>query len=593
MDAVKERFTSASRAAFPPGKACSPAGEARTRAGGPGSRAGKACLRAGLAAALLGTAALVAVDAHAASCAGLAGLALPNTTITAAHDVPAGTYTAPDGEVFTHLPAFCRVAATLAPSPDSKILIEVWMPSAGWNGRYEGTGNGGYAGTIVYGPLADGLQRGFAVANTDMGTSPSTVLNGDPLVGHPEKWADFGWRATHEMTVRSKEIIRAFYGTGPRYSYFTGCSTGGQQALSEAQRFPEDYDGIVGGAPGHNRTHLHMDFVWDYQVARKTAASLVPQAKLSVLNSAILAACSSQDGGLSTDAWLVDPRDCGFDPARLQCPGADAPSCLTAAQVQTVKALYDGPRNPRNGHLIYPGWPKGSEGLGITAFLESGESPTDPAFDSLFKWVFGPGWNALSFNFDSDVARVDQVLGPVLNATNPDLGPFRKRHGKLILFHGFDDGLVAPQDTIDYYNEVVAAGGGDDEEHEDGDGQALAKTRKYARLFMVAGMSHCGGGPGANVFNGDDNLGGPRDPDHDILSALVRWVEQGTAPQRLIATKYVNDTPAQGVAFTRPICPYPELPAYKGTGSTTDAASFACVKDERDFNQVAAPEYRR
>jgi feruloyl esterase len=548
-----------------------------------------AAVVAALAAIALGSGA-----SRAATCGSLTGLSLTDTTITAAQSVPAGTYTAPDGEVFTGLPAFCRVAATLTPAADSSILIEVWMPaSPGWNGRYEGTGNGGYAGTIVYGPLADGLQRGFAVANTDMGTAPSTTLNGDALVGHPQKWIDWGYRATHEMTVRSKQIIEAFYGQGAKFSYFTGCSTGGQQALSEAQRFPDDYDGIVGGSPGHNRTHLHTDFVWDFQVARKTPTSLVPQSKLTVVFGAILAACNTQDGGVSTDTWLVDPRDCGFDPASLQCPGADAPNCLTATQVQTMKAIYDGPRNPTNNHLIYPGWPKGSEGLGITGFLESGESATDPAFDSLFKWVFGTGWNALTFDFNLDMAKVDAVLGPILNATNPDLSAFRKHHGKLLLYHGFADGLVAGQDTIDYYNEVVAQAGGDDDSASDDGGNALRKTQKFARLFMVPGMSHCGGGPGANVFNGDDNLGGPRDADHDVLSALVKWVEQGVAPKKVIATKYVNDTPALGVAFTRPICPYPQFPHYDGSGNPDDAASFTCAVDENDFNETAAPEYRR
>jgi feruloyl esterase len=305
-----------------------------------------------------------------------------------------------------------------------------------------------------------------------------------------------------------------------------------------------------------------------------------------VLNQAIVAACNTQDGGVSTDTWLTDPRDCKFDPAALQCTGADAPACLTADQVQTMRAIYGGPRNPRTGHLIYPGLgPKGSEGVGITVLLEAGgfPAPTDALFDGLFKWVFGANWLASSFNFDSDMAKVDQVLRPILNATNPDLSAFERRHGKLILFHGFADGLLAPQDSINYYNEVVAQHGNDD--FDDGghgddvarhDDEALRKTQKFARLFMVPGMSHCGGGPGPNVFNGDDNLGGPQDPDHDIFSALVKWVEQGDAPEKIIATKFVNDNPASGVAFTRPICPYPQFPRYRGTGDTNDAASLDC-----------------
>jgi feruloyl esterase len=556
--------------------------------------------------------------AGTAICESLSGLSLPQTTITAAQSIPAGTFTAADGEVFTNLPAFCRIAATLSPSVDSSIRIELWMPVTGWNGRFEGTGNGGYAGTIAYPPMADGVQRGNAVANTDMGTAPSTVLNGDPLIGHPEKWIDFGYRATHEMTVRSKQIVEAFYGGNPKFSYFSGCSTGGQQALSEAQRFPDDYDGIVAGASAYNRTHLHTAVVWDFLAARKTAHSLVPQSKLAVLNQAIVAACNTQDGGVSTDNWLIDPRDCKFDPAQLQCKGADAATCLTADQVSTMRAIYGGPRNPRTNDRIYPGLgPRGSEGIGITALLEAGgfPLPTDALFDSLFKWVFGALWVPENFNFDSDMARVDEVLRPILNATNPDLSAFRQRHGKLIMFHGFADGLLAPQDSINYYSEVVAQQNGNGNKvkaitvsaNSNGQGtrasgddavdvldpDALHETQKFARLFMAPGMSHCGGGPGANVFNGDDNLGGPRDSDHDVLSALVRWVEQGDAPDRIIATKFVNDKPAAGVAFTRPLCPYPQLPAYRGTGDTNDAASFVCRADEPDFNQVPAPEYRR
>lgn len=549
--------------------------------------------------------------AKTAICESLSGLSLPQTTITAAQSIPAGTFTAPDGEVFTNLPAFCRITATLSPSLDSSILIELWMPATGWNGRFEGTGNGGYAGTIAYPPMADGLQRGNSVANTDMGTAPSTVLNGDPLIGHPEKWIDFGYRATHEMTVRSKQVIEAFYGDNPKFSYFSGCSTGGQQALSEAQRFPDDYDGIVAGSSAYNRTHLHTAVVWDFLAARKAAGSLVPQSKLVVLNQAIVAACNTQDGGVSTDNWLIDPRDCKFDPGQLQCKGADAATCLTADQVQTMRAIYGGPHNPRTHGRIYPGLgPKGSEGIGITAELEAGGAPqpTDALFDSLFKWVFGASWVPEDFNFDSDMARVDEVLRPILNATNPDLSAFRKRHGKLIMFHGFADGLLAPQDSINYYSEVVAQqNGSGNSQGDDGHGtragsddaldlldpDALRETQKFARLFMAPGMSHCGSGPGANVFNGEDNLGGPRDPDHDVLSALVRWVEQGDAPEQIIATKFVNDNPAAGVAFTRPLCPYPQLPAYRGTGDTNDAAHFVCRADEPDFNQVPAPEYRR
>ena len=535
-----------------------------------------------------------ATHAGAATCASLAALSLADTTISAAQSVPAGTYTAPDGEVFPGLPAFCRVAATLTPSSDSNIKIELWLPSAGWNGKYEGTGNGGYAGTIIYNVLADGVQRGYAVANTDMGTAPATTLDGSPLVGHPEKWKDWGYRATHVMTVAAKKIVHAFYGKHPRQSYFSGCSTGGEQALMEAQRFPDDYDGIVGGDPGHNRTHLHTAFVWTWQAGQRTPGSVLGFDKLALLNSAVLAACGTQDGALKADGFLNDPRDCHFDPKALQCTGADAPTCLTAAQVQAAAAMYDGPRNPRNNHLIYPGWPRGSEGIPVIwPFLEGLLSP-EPAFDGLFKWVFGPSWDWRTFDFDRDMATVDTVLGPILNATDPDLGRFKAHGGKLILYHGQADAIVAPQDTINYYNEVVATQRGEGDDDGDRHGRrALEETQDFARLFLAPGMSHCGGGPGPNVFNGADNLGGPQDPDHDVLSALDRWVTQGVAPEKIIATKYVNDNPAAGIAMTRPLCVYPQLAQYKGAGDTSNAANFVCRSDEPDANEVPALEYRR
>jgi feruloyl esterase len=539
--------------------------------------------------------AMAATPAIAAgTCESLGALALSQTTITAAQSLPAGTYTAPDGEVFTDLPAFCRVAATLTPSSDSNIRIEVWMPSAGWNGKYEGTGNGGYAGTIIYNVLADGLQRGYAVANTDMGTSPATTLDGSPLVGHPEKWKDWGYRATHVMTVAAKDILRAFYGRHARRSYFTGCSTGGEQALMEAQRFPDDYDGIVGGDPGHNRTHLHTAFVWSFRAAQLPPGSVLPFDKLALLNSAVLAACGAQDGALKADGFLNDPRDCHFDPKSLQCTGADAPTCLTASQAEAAALIYDGPRNPSNHHLIYPGWPRGSEGIPVIwPFLE-GLISTEPAFDGLFKWVFGANWDWRTFDFDRDMAIVDAQLGPILNATNPDLGTFKRRGGKLILYHGTADAIVAPQDTINYYNEMVAlAREGEDEGRAPVLGRTLEETQDFARLFLVPGMSHCGGGPGPNVFNGADNLGGPRDSDHDVFSALDRWVTEGLAPERIVATKYVNDNPAAGVAMTRPLCVYPKLPHYEGAGDTSDAANFVCRTDEPDVNEVPAPEYSR
>jgi feruloyl esterase len=283
----------------------------------------RACYSATLLTSLVG---IGATPAIAATCTGLAGLTLPDTTITAAQLVPAGTYTAPDGEVFTNLPAFCRVAATLTPTSDSDIKIEVWMPISNWNGNFAGTGNGNIGGVIVYSSLPGGLQAGTAVANTDLGTSPAATQGGGVLTGHPEKQIDYATRSTHLMTVLSKQIIKAFYGVPPKYSYFVGCSTGGGQAIHEALQFPGDYDGILASAPGMNLTHNGPSNFWNGQAFDGPANITMAQA--TGVTAAVVKQCAGKDGGLRSDNFLTDPRDCHWDPSALQCTGGpgDAPA---------------------------------------------------------------------------------------------------------------------------------------------------------------------------------------------------------------------------------------------------------------------------
>jgi len=575
-----------------------------------------------LTAALLATGATGAKPADAAlPCAMFAGSQLPNWTITTAEPIAAGSYTAPDGQIFKDLPAFCRIAATLTPSVDSAIKVEVWLPQSGWNGRFNGTGNGGYAGTISYGALAGGLRLGFATANTDMGTAPSTGLDGKPLVGHPERWIDWGYRSTHLMTTASKQIIKAFYGRKPDYSYFSGCSTGGGQALHEAEQFPEDYDGILGGAPAENRTHLHAEILWSYAVTHRTADSLIPPDKAKLVTNAVVAACGTRSGSLPSDSFLTEPRACRWDPTELLCQqGGDASSCLNQAQVDTLQLLYDGPRNPRTGHLIYPGIPRGSES-GSTFDLPALEGisipSAEPQFDGLFYWAFGANWNWRTFDFARDMAQTDQVLARFLNANSLDLSRFEEHGGKLLMYHGWADALVPAQDLVDYYLRVAGRQEHDSQAQDlQGDAYsqiadgatrqvyslnnasptALNRTRQFFRLFMVPGMGHCGGGPGPNQFGNSSLSPIPADPQHNALLALQRWVEEGDAPQRIIATKFVNDVQSQGVALTRPLCMFPRIARYKGAGSTTDASSFECgppVADAVHNNPVVAPEYLR
>jgi feruloyl esterase len=325
--------------------------------------------------ALLTALAGIGSPGAAATCASLALLTLPQTTITAAEPVAAGTYIAPDGSVFTNLPAFCRIAATLTPTSDSNINIEVWMPFSTWNGKYLGTGSGNIGGRIFYNIFARFLALNYAVANTDQGTSPAATQGARVLIGHPEKQIDYATRSTHLMTVRSKQIIEAFYGEPANHSYFAGCSDGGGQAVHEALQFPGDYDGIIAGAPFMNVTHRSASDVWNGQAFEGPANITLDQA--TTITAAVVKQCAGADGGLSSDNFLTDPRDCHWDPASLQCTGgtADPSTCLTAPQVAAVRKFYQGPINPRTGERIFAGRVRGSESnFGYPSNLEAGRT---------------------------------------------------------------------------------------------------------------------------------------------------------------------------------------------------------------------------
>jgi feruloyl esterase len=547
-----------------------------------------------MAAALLGTALLmggVASPAAAASCEKLLNAIVPNGSITAAQSIPAGDYTAPSGTVYPNMPAFCRVAATLTPTSDSFIRIEVWMPKNDWNNAYLATGGGGYTGTINYGELSGGLAQGFATANTDMGTSPATALDGRALTGHLQKQIDFAYRSTHLMNILAKKLIADFYSQDPEYSYYYGCSTGGGQGMHIVEQYPDDYDGVVAGAPAINRTHSGT--FWNFFVTHESPDSIIPEDKATLVTDAVLAACATKSGGLATDTFLTDPRACHWRPESLACPSnaTDTSSCLTPGQARALNLVYDGSHNPRTGHLIFPGMMRGAES-GYTFDLPALEGlspffPSDvPLFPGTYYWVFGNNWDYRDFDFDHDQAEVDRQKG-FLNALDTDLTPFASHGGKLIMFHGFADALISPQMTIDYYLLVQRALQQEDQDQ----AQALADEQSFFRLFLAPGMGHCSGGPGPNAFG---QLGGtpvPADAQHDVLRALVRWVKTGEPPSQVVATKYVNDNPANGVLITRPLCPFPKLPQYKGSGDPTDAASFACVDDGVHHNPTPAPEY--
>jgi feruloyl esterase len=566
----------------------------------------------GAAVGLLASIAIAGTPAMATPCTNLQSLTLQHTTITSATDNTTGVFVAPGSPptTLTGLPAFCRVTATLTPTADSAIKIEVWLPETTWNGRFLGTGGGGFQGVITYSELASGIQAGFAATNSDLGTgvsgcnplycgsdgnmgNPLAIAFGDPaapstgLFGHPERIKDFGYRAIHLMTVRGKEIADAFYRKNASKAYFAGCSTGGQNALMEAQRFPDDYDGILAGAAAFNRTHLHMAGLSLWQDTHASAGRFIQPGQMTLINKAVIAQCVGQDGGANTDQFLTDPRDCHFDPKVLQCTGGNVPpACLSPDQVTTMRKYYAGTIDPVNGQIINPGAPRGNETDNVLALgLALQEQLPEAAFDGLFYWVFGPSFgypasavNFANFDFHHDVDIVDDQLAAVLNADSVDLSAFRRHGGKLVMYHGWADPLIPSQSSINYFNALVGNDGNGFQQVGFGIGgnPALQRTQNSTRLFMVPGMFHCSGGPGPNTF--------------DALTPLVTWTETGVAPETIVATKFVNDTPP-AVQMTRPLCVYPKVARYNGSGSTNVAANFTCVPDENDFNQTPAPKY--
>ena len=477
----------------------------------------------------------------ATPCVDLRSLGLPNVTITSAQPVEAGPFTPTGGgrggpPPAVELPSHCRVAAVLTPSSDSHIEIEVWLPATTWNGKLQAVGNGGWAGVISYAAMASALREGYATASTDTGHTGANALF---AIGHPEKLIDYSHRAVHEMTVTAKALITAFYDRGPRLSYWNGCSTGGRQGLMSAQRFPEDFDGIVAGAPANYHSHLHTSDLAAAVPALKNPASLLPPAKLDMLNAAVLAACDAQDG--VEDGLLSNPRACRFDPSALLCRGGEGNDCLTAAQLETVEGVY-APVKTSGGEPIVPGKAPGSE-TGWTAVSTRSTAPIPVALGSFQVAYEDANWDWRTFDLDRDVRLVDDRTGFV-NAIDPDLRAFKARGGKLLMYHGWNDVAIAPENSIDYYTSVL--------------GQMGPNQSDWFRLFMAPGMGHCAGGPGPNQVN--------------YMSALERWRESDVAPDQLSAAHVANDR----VDMTRPLCSYPQVAVHTGVGSTNDAASFVC-----------------
>jgi feruloyl esterase len=512
-------------------------------------------------------------------CASLGGgERIGNATVILAQPVAAGDYTASDGVKLTGLPSFCRIFAVASPHPASHILIELWMPEAAkWNGKFLGIGNGGHAGKIGSSGLASGLRRGYASASTDMGSSPAALSGVEFNFGNgrPEAIRDFGYRATHEMTRLSKDIITRYYGKAAARSYFVGCSTGGNQALSEAQRFPEDYDGIIAGAPAHNRTHMHIHFSALRQLGSLPGAA-IPMPLMAAWQRTIIKACAGRDGGAPGDKFLTNPLQCTVSPRALSCAKAkDKSECLSDAQVTALEQIYAGMRNPRTGELYYSPDVRGAEEL-IFPLYDSSLLPSS-GYD-ITGWNMPAGRPASSFDFDRDLAAFDDRFASELNAMNPDLSGFASRGGKLILYHGWADGIISPVGSIDYYSQIAARG---------------MQREQFARLFMVPGMGHCATGPGATDIGQLMDIrseGASRD---EILEALEPWAEEGVATDRLIAGKTPQEYSFPPFAIegpvpeTRPICAFPALPRYDGKGDPLKASSFRCVPSEYPYPRTA------
>lgn len=511
-------------------------------------------------------------------CASLARLELPHTTITLAETEPAGAFRLPQGAdadlqqggpSFRDLNAFCRVTLKITPSADSNIAVEVWLPEQHWNHKFLGVGNGGFAGEIGYNSLATAVHEGYAAAATNTGHSASGI-DAQWALGHPEKVIDFGYRAIHEMTLAAKAVLHAYYAMASPESYFESCSDGGREALMEAQRFPTDYNGILAGAPANDWTRLLTNAVRVSRALMLRPSGYFSSAKLPAIQSAVAAACGAESG--THDGFVNNPPLCHFDPSVLLCKAAETNQCLTQPQIDALRAVY-APMRSATGVLLFPGYSPGGEvGPNGWATWIVGPAPRQSLM-----YLFGTRyftdmvynnsqWNYANFKVDHGLADATRVTSEALDATDPDLQPFERHGGKLILYHGWSDAAIPPTSTIDYYKSVRSAIGAHAED-------------SFVRLFMVPGMQHCGEGPGPNSFgqNGPLSVSGPDDPQHDIRLALEAWVEKGAAPETIIAAKYQGEGSSRKLVMTRPLCAWPLVPHYKGTGDPDVATSFACA----------------
>jgi feruloyl esterase len=465
--------------------------------------------------------------------------ALENTTIVATTSVPAAGGT----------PAYCEVQATISPVAGSKIGAVYRLPS-NWNGKVLGIGGGGFAGNVRAEAAVDGLTRGYAVIQNDLGHPSASALDPSFAVDadgrrNLEGIVDFGHRATHLATVVGKEVAAKRYGRAPERAYWQGCSTGGRQGLAEVQRYPDDYDGVIAGAPVYTPL-TYANAMLRVQMFHARPESNLTAEQVPLIRDAVLAACDAQDG--VADGILTDPRTCSWDPAELQCAasGGAGSACLSAAQVETVRKAYGGVKMNDGRYAAMP-LMRGGESDWVARMVGTPQQPRGVnallgAPFMAYIAVGDPRYDFMTFEPNRDWQVLDGgIAAAEVHQQNPNIAPFVQGGGKLLLWHGFNDPGPSPLSTIAYYESALAA---------------VPAARDNVRLFLAPGVLHCGGGAGPDRF--------------DALTALENWVERGVAPTRLLATK-------QNSPLARPLCAYPELPRYKGTGDTNDAASFDCA----------------
>jgi feruloyl esterase len=476
-------------------------------------------------------------------CTELANVKLERATITSAVDVAAGLFKPANVEARPQpqsgpppqaIPQHCRVTLVLNPTPDSNINVELWLPTENWNGKFLAVGNGGWAGSIQgYADMQEALRRGYATAATDTGHSAADGPNGMFALGHPEKIVDFAYRALHDMTVKSKRLIDVFYAEPLDYAYYKGCSTGGRQGVMAAQRYPGDYDGIIAGALANRHVHMHTAGAYRTIRLARHPEEAISEAKAKLVNDAVMQQCDTLGEG-----FLNNPRQCSFDFATLACRTGDSgDTCLTPGELKSVETFYGGLRNSQ-GELIFSGQALGNP---VPAMQPSAEGPSTGAFDTIRILGFQDAdYDWRQFDLDRDLPRIDAAAGFV-DAVDPDLRGFEAHGGKLLLFAGWRDTGISPENTILYYESVREEMG-----PEQGD---------WLRLFLAPGMGHCRGGPGVDTF--------------DTLTALEQWRERGVAPDQLAARGSQS-------GLERPVCAYPAYAKYDGSGALADAANWTC-----------------